>query len=151
MAMSAANAAAPPRSRRIRDVARTQAAVPRHRVEQIGLREAAHLHHGVDQRSDPVEGQGAVRLPRDPAGAAIQGGRRAAVQRDLRLTGGEAPSGGGEIEVGKADGALELEHAVPGQEEPGDVRGHGVHRSGARQRLRQEPHDRALILARHAD
>ncbi|MBP2492774.1 MULTISPECIES: hypothetical protein [Methylobacterium] len=122
-----------------------EAAVARHDVEQVRLREATHLHDGVDEISGPVEGQCPARVVRDPPGSEIERGSRAPVERDLRLTSREPALGRGEIEIGEADRALEFEHAVPSQEELGDVRGRGVHLSRARQAACQELDDCVLI------
>lgn len=136
---------------KVRDMVRSEATLARQGVEQVRLREPPHLDHGVDEAPGPVEGQAPVRSARDPPGAEVERGCRAAVEHDLGLAGGEAPLGGREVEIGEADGALELEHAAAGQEEPGDVGGYGLHLSRARQGLRQERGDGVLVPGRHAD
>ena len=84
-------------------------------IECLRLVEAAHLHRPFHRLAVAIERE-AIALPRDRNDAKVDLGRVAAVDRDLVRAHGLSLLEGGEIEEGKAHGALDLVHPLAGEE-----------------------------------
>ena len=87
----------------------------RQRVKQQRLIEAPHRHDPVDLRSLIAEAHQARRIAAEPADFEIEHGRGAPVQRQLGRAGLTAAPGGGKIEIGQLDRALQLVGPLAGQ------------------------------------
>ena len=117
-------------------------------VEQPVLVEADHLHDRVDERPIAVQGKASIRLPRKLVDGPVEVRRRAAVESQLPLAGGEPPFGRRKIDVAQPDGALELDGTRAGSDHQRDMRLDGLRRvrQGAERVARHQEGDR-LILA----
>ena len=105
-------------------------------VEQGVLIEADHIDHPLDNLSTRpicIEAQGSIRFADDRRHATVNVRRGAPVDADFRLTGQAAVFQGRKIQIGKDDGAFQLEHPVPAQKHQGDMSLHTLHllRAGA--------------------
>jgi hypothetical protein len=85
-------------------------------IEGLRLVETAHFYRPLDGLAAAAEAQYAVFLPRDRNDAQIDRGRKHAVDVEFRFASSLALRQRGEIEKRIAQRALDLEHAVAGQE-----------------------------------